>query len=149
MTNRTRLEMVLDVCAKEVPGSRPHQQVKHVFVSLMHSRRFHLSCLDFLLSPLHVCVGWKKPLSSHLISAEIQKKPSEHARMNTLGWNSVSLFKHHTSNDTLFKSSEHVSHRHNDNDAVRFRHRTCLRCKDSQPFRHPQCALRAYSSCWM
>ena len=54
---------------------------------------------------------------------------SEHARMNTLGWNSVSLFKHHTSNDTLFESNEHVSGRHNDNEAVRLRHRTCSRCK--------------------
>ena len=141
MTNRTRLEMVLDVCAKRIPGSRPHQQVKHVFVSLMHSWRFHLSCLDVLLSPLHVCVGLKKILC-HPISflQKFRKKPSEHARMNTLGWNSISLFKHHTSNDTLFESNEHVSGRHNDNDAVRFRHRTCLRFKYSQTFRHPQCS---------
>ena len=92
----------------------------------------------------------EKPLSSHLISARgPRKNPSEHARMNTLGWNSVSLFKRHTSNDTLFENNEHVSGRHNDNEAVRFRHHTCARLKHSRTFRHPQCALRAHSYCWM
>ena len=49
--------------------------------------------------------------------------------MNALGWNSVSLYKHHTSNDTSFEGNEPVSGHHSRNEAVRFRHRTCLRLK--------------------
>ena len=121
--------MVLDVCAKRssriTATSTCQEYVRqshalaafHPITARRSSVAFPCLCRfeQTFVIPSHFCRNLEKTFRTCA---------DEHTRLEQRLPVQTPHIKRHT-----FKSNEHVSHRHNDNEAVRFRHRTCLRCK--------------------